>query len=94
MLRTALLAGSLALLAACQTAPPEMTDTERSAIEAAVTEELQTFIDAANAREVISGIWMRSFSAVRSLGGSKGEASVPAGAWPAELVWVAQPATR
>ncbi len=49
MLRIALLVGSLALLAACQTAPSEMTDTERSAIEAAVTAELQAFIEGANA---------------------------------------------
>ena len=40
---------ALVLLAACQTVPPEMTDTERSEIEAAVTEALQTFIEGGNA---------------------------------------------
>ena len=48
MLRIALLAGSLALLAACQTAPPEMTDEERAEIEAAVAAELQVFIQSGN----------------------------------------------
>ena len=48
MLRIVLLVGSLALMAACQTVPPEMTEAERAEIEAAVTAELQVFIESGN----------------------------------------------
>ncbi len=39
----------LLFAAACQTAPPEMTDAERAEIEAAVTESLQVWVDGASA---------------------------------------------
>ncbi len=54
-----LLALSLVVLVgACQPAPPQMTDAERSEIEAAVTEGLETWLEGANTLDAALGTSM------------------------------------